>query len=609
MRFALLVVAVSGLVGGLVFQYALDDPLLATASYVVAAVPVLAALVWEIVTSLVAGDVGLDVVAALSMTAALVFGEYTAAAIVALMYTGGQYLESYADGRASREMTALLARVPKTVMRQQGDGLVETPIDAVQPGDHLLIRAGDVVPVDGQVSGTAVLDESSLTGESVPVRHADGASAMSGSVNVGDAFVLVASKAAADSTYAGIVRLVKAAQASKAPMARMADRYAMAFLAVTLAITGAAWALTGDPIRAVAVLVVATPCPLILAVPVALSAGLSRAAGSGVLIKGGKVLERMAGLRTVVMDKTGTLTHGEARLTGITTTGGMDGARILQLAASLEQASTHPIAARICKAAMADGLALESPRNVVETAGEGLTGMVGGHEVVVGQPAFVGARAAGTPPQDGVAVAVDGRIVGAMQLQDALRDDVQGLLGTFRRAGISRIVVATGDKRAVAEQLTRGLPVDAVHAEMTPEEKSELVASESRLAPTMMIGDGVNDAPALAIADVGVAMGVRGAAATAETADAVLLVDRISALGNALRASQRARAIAFQSVALGVGLSVAGMIAAAFGYLTPVQGAVFQEVIDVAAILNALRALRSPKPAGASLGRAEPLVQ
>jgi len=283
-----------------------------------ATIPVLIALVAEIIVSLRRGDIGLDIVAALSMFAALVFAEYLAAVVVALMYAGGQYLESFAERRASREMTALLARVPRSAVRYRNGRLEDISLDAIDPGDRLVIRKGDVVPVDGAViEGVAVLDQSALTGESMPIQFKVGDSVMSGSTNVGEAFHLLTTRRAAESTYAGIVRLVEAAQRSRAPMSRLADRYAMVFLAATIALAAAAWAGSADPIRAVAVLVVATPCPLILAVPVAIMAGVSQAAKHGILIKGGLALETLAGVRSLVIDKTGTLTHGQARIVTI----------------------------------------------------------------------------------------------------------------------------------------------------------------------------------------------------------------------------------------------------------------------------------------------------
>lgn len=601
LRHTLIVIPVIGLPLGLWLQWQ-GHTLWADRAFAAVALPVLGALVWEIIASLRRGDVGLDVVAALSMTAALVFGENLAAAVVALMYAGGQYLEAYADGRAKREMTALLARAPRTAMRYEGGGLREVPIEAIVAGDRLLVRQGDIVPVDGEVTkGRAVLDQSTLTGESLPVSHGIGASVMSGAANAGDAFDLVAMRAAADSTYAGIVRLVAEAQASKAPMARLADRYAMVFLAVTVAIAGLAWLLTGDPVRMVAVLVVATPCPLILAVPVAIAAGLSRAAAGGALVKGGKVLERLADIRTIVLDKTGTITHGEARLASTTVFNGFESHEVLRLAASLEQASQHVIARQIVAEAAKRNLALTTPSDVRETAGDGLSGMVEGRRIIVGGLPYV-LRESGAPPpeENGVAhpgmaiaaVAVDGALAGILRLADGVREGVPALLGRLREQGIARVVLATGDRHEVAEAVAHDLRLDLIKADLTPEQKVETITEERRKAPTMMVGDGVNDAPALALADVGVAMGAKGAAASAQTADVVLLVDRLDGILTALRAARRSRHIALQSVYLGIGLSVAGMVAAAFGYLTPVQGALMQEVIDVAAILNALRALK-----------------
>ena len=617
LKTAILLLALAGLALGLVLWF-VGQAKMADLVWFAGVLPALVALVVEILRSIGRGEVGLDIVAALSMTAALVFGETLAAAVVAVMYSGGTFLEGFAEGRARREMHELLSRVPRTATRHLNGGLQDVPLDDIVPGDRLLIRQGDVVPVDGTVaSATAFLDTSALTGESLPVRLLQGGAAMSGSTNAGEAFDLTATHEARDSTYAGIVRLVEEAQRSKAPMSRLADRWSLGFLAVTLVIAFAAWWFTGDPIRAVAVLVVATPCPLILAVPVALVAGLSRAAHFGVLIKGAGPLERMADIRTLILDKTGTLTDGRPQIVSIDSHGQLGEDEILRFAAALDQASKHPVAQAIVAAARARGLDLPVPSDVTEIPGEGVVGHVAGHGVMVGGEDFVAQRLGGRPGDTLrlaagavlVAVAVDGRMAGHLVMADPLRDGTAGMLAGLRREGIARILLATGDR--AAERVTEGLGLDGVRAGLTPDQKVLLVLSERKNGPVMMVGDGVNDAPALAAADVGVAMGARGAAASAEAADVVLLVDRVDRLGPGIEIARRARRIAVESVVVGIGLSVLGMIAAAYGYLTPVQGALLQEVIDVAVILNALRALRivpfetAPSPPQAESARGE----
>lgn len=619
---AILLLAVIGLIAGLAFYFAGRRDI-ANIVWFAGVVPALAALTVEILRSIGRGEVGLDIVAALSMTAALVFGETLAAAVVAVMYSGGTFLESFAEGRARHEMHDLLSRVPRTATRHRNGGLEDIPLEEIAPGDRLLIRQGDVVPVDGTVaSDAAFVDTSALTGESLPVRLARGAEAMSGSTNAGEAFDVTATREAKDSTYAGIVRLVEEAQASKAPMSRLADRWSLGFLAVTVTIAFAAWWFTGDPIRAVAVLVVATPCPLILAVPVALVAGLSRAAHFGVLIKGAGPLETMARIRTLILDKTGTLTDGRPKIVSINSADGMDEDDILLFAASLDQASKHPVAQAVVAAAKAQGLTLPVPSEVAEFPGEGVVGHVEGRSVIVGGDGFVASRVGrmtGDHPATAksagsvlVAVAVDGHMVGHLVMSDPLREGAGVMLEGLRREGIGRILLATGDRADVAERVTEGLGLDGLRAGLTPDQKVFLVLTERKHGPVMMVGDGVNDAPALAAADVGVAMGARGAAASAEAADVVLLVDRIDRLGPGIEIARASRRIAVESVVAGIGLSVLGMIAAAFGYLTPVQGALLQEVIDVAVILNALRALRivphepaMAKPQPATSGQAD----
>jgi heavy metal translocating P-type ATPase len=595
---ALLIIAALGLITGSVLWLSgrVDT---ADIVWALGVCPVLAVLVIDILRSLLKGEVGLDIVAALSMSAALLFGETLAAAVVALMYTGGTVLEHFAQGRARREMSALLSRVPRTAARYRDGSLEDVPLDVIAPGDMLLIRQGDVAPVDGTItSDSAMLDLSALTGESMPVRVTSGQEVMSGATNAGDAFDLQVTRAAAQSTFAGIVRLVEAAQASKAPMSRLADRWSLMFLVVTVTLATAAWWFTGDPIRAVAVLVIATPCPLILAVPVALVAGLSRAAHFGVLIKGAGPLEALARITTLILDKTGTLTDGRPQIVSITTQGALTQDEVLYFAAALDQASQHPIAQAIVAAAKASGANLPVPQSIVETPGEGVAGTVDGRRVVVGGADFVAAKvgSAGTDAAMAgsviVALGVDGKPGGYLVMADALRPGTAQLLAGLRGLGVGRILLATGDRRAVADAVTQGLQLDAVHADLTPDRKVALVVAEHQTGRVMMVGDGVNDAPALAAADIGVAMGARGAAASAEAADVVLLVDNLDRLLPGIEIAQKARQIAVQSVAVGIGLSVAGMVVAALGYLTPVQGAVAQELIDVAVILNALRALR-----------------
>lgn len=600
-RFVLVSLPAAGLSAGLVAWYSghsdWSGPVWSLSS-----VPVLLALLIQIVRSLSRGDPGLDIVAAFSMTGALIFGEHLAAVIVALMYAGGQYLESFAERRAARNLSALLARVPRTAVIEHDGTLSEVALEQVAGGDRLFIRRGDIVPVDGTVaSGVAILDQSALTGESMPVEQTTGARIMSGSTNVGDVFYLHATRRAAESTYAGIVRLVEAAQQAKAPMARLADQFAMVFLGVTMLLAGGAWLWTGDPIRGLAVLVVATPCPLILAVPVAIVSGVSRAASLGVLVKGGRALENLARVRALVIDKTGTLTHGRAQVVEIVTAAELPESEVLRMAASLDQASPHIIAGALVAEALKRGLELATPRDVEETPGEGLQGLVEGRHVVVGGERFVQDHLVLDNPEKRrfvrpgavtVSVAIDGKLVGTVVLADELREGSQELFKTLRSLGVHRIVMASGDRSDVTAALTSGLPFDAVHAELTPDRKIGVIRSEAPHGPVMMIGDGVNDAPALAAADIGVAMGANGAAASAEAADVVLLVDDLARIVPAIRVARRSRRIALQSVSAGIGLSIAGMLVAALGFMTPVEGALVQEAIDVAVILNALRALR-----------------
>ena len=557
---------------------------------------------WAMADALRHHRVGVDVIALLALTGALAVGELLAAAVIAVMLASGRALEAWAAGRARHDLHALLERAPRVARRYRDQALETVPLDAVMPGDLLLVAPGELVPVDGTVAGgTAVLDESALTGEARPVERASREPVRSGVVNAGGPFDLRATAAAADSTYSGIVRLVSQAEASQAPFVRLADRYAVWFLLVSLAWAGAAWAVAGAE-RAVAVLVVATPCPLILAAPVALVSGLSVAARRGVVVKGGGVLERLARCTTLLLDKTGTLTSGRPQVSAIIPAGDHESAEILRLAASLDQVSGHVLAGAVVAAATARVGRLELPQHVEEVPGQGIRGTVGRHEVAVGRAGWAGVT--GLPGWvktarrrtrlDGaltVFVAVDGKPAGVLILDDPVRPDAARTIRALRSGGISRIVMVTGDRAEVADAVGAVLGVDEVLAERTPADKLDAVRAECLRAPVIMVGDGINDAPALALADVGIAMGARGSSASSEAADAVLTVDRLDRIGEVRALARRARRNAMQSVLVGMGLSVAAMAAAAVGLLPAVWGALLQEAIDVAVILNALRVL------------------
>jgi heavy metal translocating P-type ATPase len=577
-------------------------------------IAVLPALAW-VIAALRRGRAGVDLIAVLSLVGTLLVHEYLAGALISVMLAGGRALDSAAERRAARDLRALLAHAPRSARRRIGDDLAVVPLAEIAVGDLLVVGPGEVVPVDGRISGdhangadgggsagdvAAVLDEAVLTGEPLQVERARGDPVRSGVVNAGPAFELRATATAEDSTYAGIVRLASAASAENAPVVRLADRYAAWFLPVSLVLAGVAWLASGSAVRAVAVLVVATPCPLLLAAPVAIVSGLSRASRHGVVIRTGAALENLGRATTMVMDKTGTLTAGRPTVVEIVTAPGWRTDQVLRLAASADQVSPHVLAEAIVAEARVLGLELVMPTDVVERPGVGVTATVEGRRVQVGRPdgstdAGWARAAVGRASLDNAAVvwlSVAGEPAGAVLLRDPLRRQAPRTLRRLRSAGLDRLVMLTGDRREPAQEIAIVLGLDEVRAEQTPADKVASVRAERDRAVTVMVGDGVNDAPALAAANVGVAMGARGATASSEAADIVLTTDRLDRLADAMDIARWSRRIAVQSASVGMALSLLAMAVAAVGWLPPAAGALLQEGIDVAVIVNALRALR-----------------
>lgn len=586
-----------GLVGGIIALSGLEE--VARWGISIFALLIAAKESVAMVRSILKGHWGIDVLAVTAIIATVLVGEYWASIIIVLMFTGGEALEEYAESRAKKELTALLDNSPQIAHREIA-GQSETadcPVGELNVGDVVVIKPGELIPVDGiLLSDEATLDESSLTGESILVERVKSQALISGSVNGAAAIRMQVTARAEDSQYQHIVALVTEAAESKAPFVRMADRYAVPFTIVAYLLAVIAWVISGDASHFAEVLVVATPCPLIIAAPVAFIAGMSRTARHGIIVKNGGTLEKLARIKTVAFDKTGTLTHGQPVLSTVITAGGIQENELIRLAAIAEQYSAHTLAQSIVVGARERGLDIAPCHDVTETTAAGLTALIEGRTVVVGKYSFIAEqdpqaqRAEIAPGELAVYVAIDGRYAGALLLRDELRADAPDTLRWLSLLGVKDTLMLTGDGKVTAEHVAEALGVTNVQAECLPLDKVHAVEAVT-LRPVMMVGDGVNDAPVLAAADVGVAMGARGSTAASESADVVIMKDDLHRVARAIEIGQQTIRIALQSIWIGISLSLILMVLATFGLIPAVVGAGFQEIIDVIAILNALRAL------------------
>ncbi|CDK01771.1 Heavy metal translocating P-type ATPase [Microbacterium sp. C448] len=555
---------------------------------------------WSMLVKIRHGAFGVDIIAVTAIVAAVLVGEFWAALVVVLMLTTGDALEAYAANRAQRDLTALLSRRPQIAHRVRADGEIEdVPVDDIAAGERILVRTGEVVPVDGILAEAAgSFDESSLTGESLPVDRTVGETVMSGAVNGSSAVVLEVERVAMDSQYQQIIALVEGAASSKAPMVRLADRFALPFALVAYSIAGLAWALSGDPVRFAEVLVVATPCPLIIAAPVAFMAGMSRAAREGIIIRTSATLEKLFRTRNVAFDKTGTLTRGEPTLVDIRPASGEDSTDLLRLAAAVEANSTHTLAAATLAGAHAAGVRAPASEDAREVTAHGVTATVEGNVVAVGKRTFIAdhisaevSRTDLAPGEMAIYVAIGGHYGGALVFRDEVRPEAAAMLRALRALGVRNTMMLTGDDRQTAEPVAASLGISEVHANCLPAEKVSVVAAAIP-RPVVMVGDGINDAPVLAVADVGMAMGARGATAASEAADVVILRDDVGRVATTIAIGRETVGIALQSIWIGLSLSVILMLLAAFGLIPAIVGAWLQEGIDVIVILWALRATR-----------------
>lgn len=545
------------------------------------------------------GRVGLDVLAVTAILATVLVGEYWASLVIVFMIVGGTALEDFAAGRAERELSSLLERVPQIAHRVSEDGsITDVPATEIKVGDRLLIRPSEIVPVDGTLqSFAAAFDESSLTGESMPVEKVDGDPVMSGSINGQTAVEIIATMVAADSQYQRIVSLVAEAKESKAPLVRLADRYAVPFTLIAYLIAGIAWWLGKDPARFAEVLVVATPCPLLIAAPVAFMSGMSSAAKTGIVIKNAGTLEKLSRAKTVALDKTGTLTHGKPQVVDVRPVG-MSKDELLVLVGSAEQYSSHVLAGAMREAAAARELSLIPAPDAHEVETHGVEATISGKTVFVGKPKYVAKNSSGViepelqPGEAAIQVSVDGIFAGSIILRDEIRAETKVTLERLRDLNISHIMMLTGDIDSVAKHIGQELGVDDIRSECLPKDKVTAVSAATP-RPVIMVGDGVNDAPVLAASDVGIAMGAKGSTSAAESADVVILMDDLSRVAKTVQIGRRTVKIALQSIWLGMVMSIALMGVAAAGFLPAILGAATQEIVDLVAILGALRALRS----------------
>ena len=541
-------------------------------------------------------QMGSDVLAIFSIVGALLISEFFAAAVISFMLASGRALESWAEGRAESALKSLIDRMPKLANRISKDGQLETiEVDKVQTGDRLIVKSGEIVPVDGNAQENCYLDQSALTGEPLPVLLNKLDSVISGTLNAGNNFEMIASGNIYQSTYSGIVTMVRNSRAQSSPNIRLANKWAIRFVPLTIFIATAAWLLTGDLTRAVAVLVVATPCPLILAVPIALVAGMSRATKSGAVIKGGAILEKLSRAEVVLLDKTGTVTHGGPVITEILALPGLTTDYVLQIAASLDQYSPHVVAKSLVAEAKRREIKLLSASEVIEDHGKEVSGMVAGKKVRVGAAPEVMPNWAKLRQPLIVALHVDEELIAVFGLEDPIRSDSRKTVDELHNLGVKEVVMVTGDKEDTARAVASELGINRVIANSKPETKLNTVHEyRNKVSGTVLVvGDGINDAPALAASDVGIAMGARGASAASEAADVVIIEDSIDRVTKAISIAKISHHKAIQASIGGMGLALIAMLAAAFGYLTPSEGAITQEFIDLLAIMWALTTLRA----------------
>ena len=549
-------------------------------------------MTWEMIKTLRSGKYGVDLLAIMAILSTLAVSQYWASLIILLMLVGGDTLEDYAANKAGSELKALLEQAPEQAHLIQADGqLKDLQLDEVQINDLLLIKPGEQAPVDGRVTkGSGTFDESSLTGESKPVNKTVGSDLMSGSVNGDSPIEFRATKLAADSQYQKIIRLVQESQNQPAHFVRLADRYAVPFTLIAIIISGIAWIMTGDPNRFAQVLVVASPCPLILAAPIALVSGMSRTSRNGIIVKSGTAIEKMALLKTIFFDKTGTITTGELSFDEVQPVAPLSADELLQYAASAEQQSNHVLAVSLIHSYHGK---LLTPENLSEKTAQGVSATINGHQVKAGRIEFVDPDQHLVTDQPTIYVALDGHYAGKITFVDQIRHEAASTIAHLKKLQINNLSMLTGDNQATAQAVAQQVGLTQVQAELLPEDKIDALKScPDNQRPMGMVGDGINDAPSLAVADVGIAMGAKGSTAASESADVVILKDDLSRLERAIIISRETMVIAKQAVLIGIFICTALMLIAAFGIIPTIIGALLQEVIDTVSILWSLRARR-----------------
>lgn len=557
-------------------------------------------LIKDMVKTVRQGGYGLDILALVAILVSLALGEYWTAIVIALMLTGGEALEKYAEGQATRELKALVDRAPTMAHILKSGQTNDVPVKSVKLGDIVLVKPGEIIPVDGTLTeGETTIDESSITGESLPITKQPGQTVLSGAVNLDAAITIKALHTSKDSQYEQIIKLVREATTSKSPFVRLADRYSVPFTVISFVIAGAAWAISGDMRRFLEVIVVATPCPLLIGAPIAIISGMSRAAKHGIIIKNGLALEQLAAAKSIAFDKTGTLTKGSPVVDNIVTYGRLNEADLLALAAAIEHRSAHILAQAVVSAAIQRKIELAKVANITEMPGSGLRATWQGNQVLLGKLAFIKQQGVKLPKdllldsdgQTTAFIAVDGQLAGALTFVDELRPESHNLINGLSDLGIKHISMLTGDNQTVANHIAGQLNIKEIHANLMPADKVKVLKDiPSEFRPSAMVGDGVNDAPVLAASDVGIALGARGSTAASESADVVIMLDDVQRVVRAVSIAKHTIHIGMQSIIAGIAMSVGLMLIFSTGKFAPVLGAAVQELVDVVVILNALRA-------------------